>query len=353
MVRFSDIIKSKGNHEGRKKQPETVNQEEHFRFSDSRLFKFRNSDPRTAIRAESPKRKASNFELNSYYKAFVKRAIETGNAVKNNRAVSPAAMLADLHTVVEKNLVEPLYEYAAKQKPDIEEMHIHTVNVTLTSLKIGKGLNYDIKMMLRLGLAAFLENIGSYKIPGDIIASPEALSDHEIDMIKKHSETAYHRILELGERYKWLAETAICIHERSDGSGYPSGLKGDEIPELASVIAIADTYCAMASDRPHRKKIKRTDAVNYFTGKGKEKFPSAVIKAFIREMSLIPVNTVVKLNNGSIGRVISTNKNYPLNPVVEIISSGNKRTPDDRQQINLADNPLLYIAASIDEPDDQ
>ncbi len=351
MVRFSDIIKTKGKQDDRKKQPEPVREEEWFRFSDSHLFKSRNSDiepPDTE--PEKPKRKVSDFEITGYYKSLLKRAQETGRAVKDNKPVVPSAVLADLHGIVERDLAEPLYEYAMKQKPD-DDLCVHTVNVVLTSLTIGSGLKYDIKMMLRLGLAAFYENIGTYKIPERILASSETLSDHEMKVIKEHSETAFDSLLSLGERYRWLAETARSIHERSDGSGYPDGIKGDEIPELASVIGISDMYCAMISDRPYRKRIKRTDAVNYITGEGKDKFPSKIVKTFIKEISLIPVNTVVKLNTGVIARVISVNRKHPLNPTVETVygSSGSK---PGKEQIDLANNPLLYIAEVIDDPED-
>ena len=352
MVRFSEIIRPKGKQKDRKAEPEPIREDEWFRFSDALLLRPGNSDiTGTQVKTEPPERKASDFELTTYYNAFLKRAKELSRVVKNDNPIIPSTVLGDLHSVVERWLVDPLYEYAMKQRSG-NDLCVHTVNVALTSLKIGKGMNYDIKMMLRLGLAAFLENIGTYKIPENILSSKETLTHDEKKRIKEHSQTAFERLLGLGERYRWLAETALCIHERSDGSGYPYGLKGDKIPEFASVIGLADTYCAMISDRPYRKKLKGTDAVNYITGEGRDKFPAAVIKTFIKEISLIPVNTFVRLNTGSVGKVISINRKHPLNPVVEIVTRGDGSKPDDKELIDLAGNPLLYIAAGIDEPED-
>ena len=86
--------------------------------------------------------------------------------------ISPSPILSDLHAVVERDLIDSLYKYVMSVKNEAEDIFTHTVDVTFTSLKIGKGMNYDIKMMLKLGLAAFLlENVGMYKIPEDILSS--------------------------------------------------------------------------------------------------------------------------------------------------------------------------------------
>ena len=349
MVRFSDIIRTKGKKKEEKKPPETVKQEGGFRLSDSQFFKSRDMDAPPPKRA--PAKKASAFEISSYYSAFIEKARETSRWVKNDMQISPSPVLSDLHAVIDRDLIDSLYEYAMSAKNDFEDMFTHTVDVTFTSLKIGKGMNYDIKMMLRLGLAAFLENVGMYKIPENILAAAEKLSEEDISLIRRHPKTGYDLLLKLGDRYKWLAETTLNIHERADGSGYPSGKKKDEIPELSSIIGLADIYCAMIKNRPYRNKFIQTDVIDSITRVDKGKFPSEIVKIFLDQISLFPVNSYVKLNNGSIGRVLSTNRKHPMNPVVEIVydSDGNKL--DNRQETALADDPLLYIDRCID-PDE-
>ena len=349
MVRFSDIIRGKDKKDEEKKQPEAPRREGGFRLSDSRLYNARNVD--TSVKKEGLSRRAGIIETGNYYSAFIERAREIGRIVKSDMNISPASILADMHAIIEKDIIDSLYEYAISVKNESWDISTHTVNVMFTSLKLGKGMKYDIKMLMRLGLAAFLENVGMYKMPEDILEAKGKLSEDEKNLIKKHSETSYKILSNLGERYEWLAETALSIHERSDGSGYPFGLRGNDIPELSSIIGLIDIYIAMINNRPYRDKFIQTDAIKYIVEAGKGKFPSRIIKIFLDQISLFPVNSCVRLNNGSICRVISTDRRHPLSPVVEILYDGEGRELDDRQQINLLDNPLLYINHSIN-PDD-
>ena len=348
MVRFSDIIKTKGKKGETGKPPEPAKQGKGFRLSDSWFFKSRNLD---TLSPKKVLRRASSFEAESFYHSFVDRARETGQWVKNDMQISPSPILSDLHAVVEKDLIDSLYKYVMSVKNEAEDIFTHTVDVTFTSLKIGKGMNYDIKMMLKLGLAAFLENVGMYKIPEDILSVKGKLSESDLTLIRKHPETSYDLLMTLGDRYTWLAEAALSTHERADGSGYPSGLKEAEIPELSAVIGLADIYCAMIRNRPYRDKFMQTDAVNSIIQADRWKFPSKVLKIFLNQISLFPVNSWVKLNNGQIGRVLFTDRRHPLSPVIEILYNDKQEKLDERKEISLTDDPLLYIEGWID-PDE-
>lgn len=347
MVRFSEIIKVKGKKGAKKKTGEIKGREDRFRLSDSQAFKSRE---REAVVKEEPKseKKDNNVEVVTYYEIFIEKILEVKERVQNDQGISPSPILSDLHAVIDKDIIDDLYEYAMTAQDDYEKIVIHTVDVTFTALKVGKGMNYDIKKLLRLGLAAFLENVGMFKIPENILTAERKLSDDEMKIIRSHPESSYEILLSLGERYKWLAETALNIHERSDGSGYPSGIKGDEIPELSSIIGLVDTYVAMIKNRPYKDKFIQTDAIKSIIEISKGKFPPRILKIFLDQISLFPVNSYVKLNNGSIGRVISTNKDKPLRPTIELLYDGKGNQLTSKQVIQLADNPLLYIDTSVD-----
>ncbi|MBN2417781.1 MAG: HD domain-containing protein [Deltaproteobacteria bacterium] len=349
MARFSDIIRSKAKRIGAIKPLESVKQEDGVRLSDSWFFKSRNQDTYPAKKVST--RKTTTPELSSFYRTFINRARETGQWAKNDMRISTAPVLTDLHAIIERDLIDSLYEYAMSVENDNDEILSHTVDVTFTSLKIGKGMNYDMRMMLRLGLAAFLENIGMYKIPENILSFDGKWSSDEVQIIRKHPETGYYLLRSLGDRYAWLAETALSIHERGDGSGYPSGLKQDEIPELSAIIGLADSYCAMIRNRSYRKRFIQTDAVKTIIETDRNKYPSRIVKIFLDQISLFPVNSYVKLNNGSIGRVFSTNRRHPLSPAVEILYDGEGHKLRDTQQVFLTDDPLLNIESSIDPED--
>jgi HD-GYP domain-containing protein (c-di-GMP phosphodiesterase class II) len=199
------------------------------------------------------------------------------------------------------------------------EIPIHTVKVTFVALKIGKGLGYDAKRLLELGLVAFLENVGMYKIPDRILSKEGKLEPDEMGIIKKHPEMGARILSCLGERYRWLAKIVLQTHERADGSGYPRGLKGGEISELASIAGLADTYVALTSDRPYRERYLQFNAVKLIITKAKALFPTKILRVFLNEISMFPVGTYVKLNNGCVGRVLSTEKNQVLRPNVKVL----------------------------------
>ena len=344
MVRFSDIIKV-GDKKGPKEKPgdKSVSTDK-FRLSDSQNLKIRD---KKFIPADPLLRNDASLEVVTYYEKFIERALEIRERVKSDQGISPSRVLSDLHHVIDKDLIDPIYDYAMSAQEDYENMIIHTIDVTFTSLKVGKGMDYDIKRLLRLALAAFLENVGMYKIPEGILESTRKLSEEEIKLIKRHPEISRDILARLGERYKWLADTAIQIHERYDGSGYPVGLKGNDILELASIIGLADTYMAMIKNRPYREKFIQTDAIKSIVEASRGRFPSRILKIFLDQISLFPINSYIKLNNGSIGRVISTDKNQPLRPAIELLydAAGNKLIKT--QVIKLSENKLLYIDSSI------
>ena len=346
MVRFSDIIRVKDKKTQKVKTPDTrPEREDKVRLSDSKIFtkKEESVPPVDKILSDD-----GNLEIITYYEKFIETAIDIQDRVKNDKEINPAPVLSDLHYVIDKNLVDEIYEYALSSSDDYDEMVIHTIDVTFASLIIGKGLGYDPKMLLRLGLAAFFENVGMYKIPDSILKRAGKLGEDEIKIIRKHPETSAEILGRMGEKYRWLAEVALQTHERSDGSGYPQGLKGEEISELASIIGLIDTYVAMIKKRSYREKLVTTDAIKFILKVGKTLFPAKIVKTFLTHISLFPVNTYVRLNNKSIGRVISTDKSQPLKPKIELLYDGQGKKIEKRTIIRLSDNPLLYIVNSVD-----
>jgi HD-GYP domain-containing protein (c-di-GMP phosphodiesterase class II) len=346
MVRFSDIVGIRGKSHGDK--PGTVGraEDEKLWLSDTQALKVKggSAPPAGLDLTESP-----GIEIVSLYEKFLERAMEIRERVRKDQSISPSPILSDIHYLLEKNLVDAMYAYAMSTPDDYEEMMVHTVDVTFASLKIGKGMGYDTKKLLELGLAAFLENVGMYKIPENILTKMGRLEDFELTVIKNHPEVSSQILSRLGKRYQWLAEVSLQVHERADGSGYPRGLKGEEISDTASIIGLIDTYIAMIKKRPYRDKFVQTDAIKFIIGEAKGRFPARILKIFLNQISLFPVGTLVKLNNKSIGRVLTTEKTQPLRPTIELLydSLGNKQ--ERGEVVRLAENPLLYIVEGVNE----
>ena len=203
-------------------------------------------------------------------------------------------------------------------KSEKEFLYQHTINSVIISLVIGKALEYNETQMKMLGKGAFLHDIGMLKVDSKILDKKGELTEEEKNSIKKHVEYG----LEMaGKVEKEVAEIIKYHHERMDGSGYPEGKKGDEIPELARVVAIADIYTALTEDRHYREKYDCCDAMKIVMQSSVKLIDVNILKKFLKYMPLYPINSFVILNGNRIGKVVKANEN-PFRPVVDIEESG-------------------------------
>ncbi len=346
MVQFSDILGKKPTK--RKKAPPSRNeaQPERFRMSDLEFVKTGEAQPTS----EAPSTDRDIDKIGTFYHVLLEKAVDIRDRVKKDQGITTSPVLSILHQIIDADLIDELYDHAIPIAED-EGLPSHTISVTLASLKVAKGMGYDTKRLLQVALVAFLENVGMYKVPERILHKKGELSRDEFAQIRKHPEISAQIIGNMGGTFQPLAKIALQVHERSDGSGYPNGLKGKEISEMASIIGIVDTYMAMIKNRPHRDKHMQPDAVKSILALGKGKFPPGVVKEFLNQVSLFPVNTYVKLNNKSLGRVVSTNKTQPLRPVIELAFDGRGNRLVKGKVIHLSESPLLHIVDTIDEKD--
>lgn len=128
----------------------------------------------------------------------------------------------------------------------------HSTRVAQFTALLTRELGYDEDTVEKNYNIALLHDIGKIGIPPEVLNKDSRLTDEEYEIIKSHSTKGYEALKDISIMPE-LATGAGCHHERPDGKGYPKGLKGDEIPRVAQIIAVADTFDAMYSDRPYRK----------------------------------------------------------------------------------------------------
>lgn len=143
----------------------------------------------------------------------------------------------------------------------------HSLRVAEYSREIAKRMKKSEKEQENIYYAGLLHDVGKIRVPGAVINKPGKLTDEEYEQIKVHPVTSYHILKDIYDD-KQIALGAKFHHERYDGKGYPNGLKGDNIPEIARIIGVADTYDAMASNRSYRKALPQ-DIVRSEIEKGK------------------------------------------------------------------------------------
>lgn len=162
------------------------------------------------------------------------------------------------------------------------ETEEHTNRLYNTCLKVAKHYNLNSDEFSDLELLCMLHDVGKIGVPDNILKHPGPLNSEQWVEMKKHSEIGY-RIALATPELKKVANYILSHHEHYDGTGYPKGLSGEEIPLLDRILGVADAFDAMTSDRVYRKGISRTDAFLELQNCSGKQFDPEVVKLFIQE----------------------------------------------------------------------
>jgi len=219
----------------------------------------------------------------------------------------------------------------------------HAINVAVLATKIGLGLKYETVSLNRLALSALVHDVGMMTIPEAVLAKAEPLTVQERMLIDRHPQQGFDLLMGLGSQYEWLAVIVRQEHERWRGQGYPSQLNGSEIHEHALIIGLADVFDALISPRPYRKQLLPHHAVRELLVKGKETFPSELLKILVDQLSMYPLGTTVRLNTGEIGIVSKLNRQCPLRPELHVDHASGSGSIGPAKTIDLSQASAVHI----------
>jgi len=166
----------------------------------------------------------------------------------------------------------------------------HSIRVSQLCEAIGNALALSDVDIHELRTAGLMHDIGKIIIEDQILEKPGSLNELEWREIRRHSETGY-RIMSSVNELSPLAKYVLAHHERWDGKGYPHGLKGEEIPLAARIIAIADAYDAMTSARPYRSALSREAAIEELKRNAGTQFDPDIVKVFAEIVSTERINS--------------------------------------------------------------
>lgn len=223
-------------------------------------------------------------------------------------------------------------------------LYSHSVNVSVLSLMMGITLGLSEERLQVLGLGAILHDIGLLKVPEVIRRKRDRLSDLELAEIYRHPSHGTAMVIGKDTLHVDSVNIIYQHHERCDGTGYPEGIKRDDITPMARIVAIADCYEAMTHDRVYRKRLSEYEALKTLLPSSETAFDPVFMKLFLSFMPLFPIGSVVKLNNGQIGKVMSMGKSV-FRPVVQLVYDRDfKVLPESRiMDLSAPVNYLVYI----------
>ncbi|AEM23295.1 putative HD-GYP domain containing protein [Brachyspira intermedia PWS/A] len=306
------------------------------------------------------------------YLNVIKKVRNNLGGYKNNNLVNMNELneiLDEVLDIVNRNLSSVLQLLNLTGLPRADEYYIRSLNVSLISMIIGRAMKFSENRVKKLGIGAILYDIGLVKVPDKILEKIGKFTPEEYTEIKKHTVYGY-KILKTSFRFEEdLAMISLMHHEYYNGKGYPRGLSGNQINLYSRIIAIAhavekmlkpiriassntkikdnkSTFSLMLekSNANKKKDISLYDAVKEIIHGANTKYDPNISKTFVSIFTVYPIGSIVLLNDKRKGFVFATNPNFPIRPIIKIVSNENGEFTDDGETINLLETNQLFIA---------
>ena len=218
----------------------------------------------------------------------------------------------------------------------------HSVNVAILSAMLGLHCHYTKKDLTLLTLGALLHDLGKIGIPAEILTKNTRLTDEEFATIKQHPELGAKRIHEMDHilpSTSLLAAIAREHHEHVDGRGYPRGLDGEKIHRFAKIVAIADVYDALTSERPYKRAYTPNVAYNIMKNVNIGQFDETLLDIFFNNVAIYPVGTILKTTWGY-AIVKQSELGKTESPTIILFADLEGKVLKEPITIDLADDPL-------------
>jgi HD-GYP domain-containing protein (c-di-GMP phosphodiesterase class II) len=225
----------------------------------------------------------------------------------------------------------------------------HSVNVTLLAINIAVALGYSESQVLEIAYGAFLHDIGMVKISAEVLTKASPLTAAERMEIQKHPIYGVNLLQKIRNIPRSVALVTYQSHERMDSTGYVKQRSPKMIHEFAKIVAVADVYEALTSERPYRKAMSPYRAMEDIIRMGnKKKLDAAVIRAFLKHMSLFPIGSWVELTDGRVGKVLAaTDKNFDR-PVVHVVFDTQRKPLLPPEIVDLGERADLKVVRALD-----
>lgn len=223
--------------------------------------------------------------------------------------------------------------------------YFHSVNVTVIAVILGVAMGLSKTNLYKLGLGALLHDIGKIFVPKPILEKQGGLTAEEFEIIRSHSRNGFEYLKQV-EGFPEESNLAVLTHhEKFGGGGYPDGAKGNKIPLFGRILTVADVFDALISDRPYRKALNPSEAVEYIVGGSGDLFDPKVVDVFMDRISPYPVGTCVILSNGQRGFVVENRPKFGLRPKIKVVtdSGGGPKFYDlSRELFDITITGILY-----------
>ena len=280
-------------------------------------------------------KKIDHLVKNGYLGAYIMD--EFSAAVEIQETVAEKTIESGIEAVADAN-IGSIAEVAADLVKDISKLkkisvdmldlrsfddytYHHSVNVAVYAVAVATRLRLPEERLQEIAVAALCHDLGKSKIDPNIINKKGPLTDEEFEIIKKHPMYGYDILYDSFTVSSPVRQAVMCHHENENGSGYPNGMAGDEIPLYAKIIHAVDVYDALTSRRPYKGPYSPADALEYMDCGANILFDAKIIEAMKSVIPAYPPGMDVTLSNGESGVVIAHTSNA-IRPKIKIYDTG-------------------------------
>jgi HD-GYP domain-containing protein (c-di-GMP phosphodiesterase class II) len=200
--------------------------------------------------------------------------------------------------------------------------HARALQVSIYMIVFGRFLELAREELELLGMVGLLQDVGKTRLPASLMEKNTTLTPEEAEIFKSHVQLGAEILKATPGMPPRLLELAILHHERQDGTGYPKGLKGSQIGLYGSIAAIADAFDILTAQRSKGEPLSPSAALSYLYKERGTGYHSDLVEQFIQCVGVFPVGSVVELNSGETGLVITQNLVRRLKPRVMIVLDG-------------------------------
>lgn len=225
----------------------------------------------------------------------------------------------------------------ARLKTADDYTYMHSVAVCALMIALARQLGLDEESTRQAGLAGLLHDLGKAMVPNKVLNKPGKLTDDEFSIIKKHPELGHEALARSDSAPPIALDVCLHHHEKVDGSGYPKGLKSDEISLFAKMGAVCDVYDAITSNRPYKPGWDPAESLRKMADWAKGHFDERIFHAFVKSLGIYPVGSLVRLDSGRLGVVTEQSPASLLTPTVKVFYSTQRDERIEPEEINLAD----------------